>query len=130
MAEPIVLRPGEGEVVSDDPESTVVIKSGRDELAVTESRYAAGESGPGPHVHHEHSDAFYVLDGELVFEVGEDRERVVAPAGSFVLVPPEVAHTFRNEGPAEARFLNFHAPGKDFDRRLRGEDVDFDAQDA
>lgn len=128
--EPIVLGPGAGEVVTDEESSHVVIKAGLDAVAVTESRYAAGESGPGPHVHHEHVDAFYVLDGQLVFETGpEPRTRVVAAPGTFVLVPPEVVHTFRNEGPGDARFLNVHAPSRDFHRQLRGEDVDFDTDD-
>jgi len=120
---------GEGEVVADDRRSKVVIKVGVAELALTESVYATGESGPDAHVHHEHSDAFYVLDGQLVFEVGPSSERVVAGPGMFVLVPPNVVHTFRNEGPGDARFLNIHAPSKDFHRQLRGEDVDFDTSD-
>jgi quercetin dioxygenase-like cupin family protein len=126
--EPVVLGPGEGETVTDEPESFVQIKAGSDELALTESRYAPGESGPGPHIHREHVDAFWVLDGELVFELGAG-ERVMAPAETFVLVPPEVVHTFRNEGPGDARFLNIHAPSRDFHRQLRGEDVDFDTED-
>ena len=36
----------------------------------TWSRYAAGERGPDLHVHRGHTDAFYVLDGELTFAVG------------------------------------------------------------
>jgi quercetin dioxygenase-like cupin family protein len=126
--EAIVLRPGEGETVTDEPESFVQIKAGLDELAVTESRYSEGESGPGPHIHREHVDAFWVLDGELTFELGAG-EVVKAPAETFVLVPPEVVHTFRNEGPGDARFLNIHAPSRDFHRQLRGEDVDFDTED-
>ena len=119
----------EGEVVSDDDSSRVVIKAGMPELAVTESVYAPGESGPGPHIHHEHVDAFHVLDGELVFEVGPHGERVVAGPGMFVAVPPLVVHTFRNEGQQDARFLNIHSPSKDFHRQLRGEDADFDTAD-
>jgi mannose-6-phosphate isomerase-like protein (cupin superfamily) len=106
----------------------VQIKAGLDELALTESRYAPGQSGPGPHIHREHVDAFWVLDGELVFELGAG-ELVRAPADSFALVPPEVVHTFRNEGSGDARFLNIHAPSKDFHRHIRGEDVDFDTED-
>lgn len=117
---------GEGEVVTDDGGGKVVIKVGTPEIAVTESIYAPGESGPDAHVHHEHVDAFYVLAGQLVFEVGRTLERVVAGPGVFVLVPPNVVHVFRNEGPDDARFLNIHAPSKDFHRHIRGEDVEFD----
>jgi hypothetical protein len=30
-----------------------------------------------------------------------------------------VIHTFRNEGPGDARFLNLHAPSKGFIQHLR-----------
>jgi len=123
-----VKVPG-GDVVTDEPGRRVAILAGTDALAVTHSIYTRGESGPEAHVHHQHVDSFFVLDGELVFELGSDLERVVARAGTFVLVPPEVVHTFRNEGPEVARFLNLHAPSKNFHRQLRGEDLDFDTSD-
>ncbi len=71
--------------------------------------------GPPPHVHDDEDDAFYVLEGELVFTV--DGEEVVAGAGTFVLVPPGVEHTFENRTDAPARFFNVHAPAG-FDLRL------------
>jgi mannose-6-phosphate isomerase-like protein (cupin superfamily) len=71
------------------------------------------------HVHHEHTDAFYVLEGELVFEFGRERERASADVGTHVLVPSNVAHTFWNEGPTRARFLNIHAPSGNFHHVLR-----------
>jgi len=39
-----------------------------------------------PHVHHEHTDAFYVLEGELTFETGREAETITVPAGGFVAV--------------------------------------------
>ena len=44
------------------------------------------------HAHADEDDAFYILDGELTFVFGP--ERVTAPAGTFVLVPPGVEHGF------------------------------------
>ena len=115
--DPLLLRPGEGETVSDRPESFVQIKADRDELALTDSRYGRGESGPGPHVHREHADCFWVLDGQLTFELAGELAHVAA--GGFVLVPPNVVHTFRNEGPGHARFLNVHAPSMGFPDHIR-----------
>src|SRR3954470_1414557 len=40
------------------------------------------------HVHDDEDDAFYILDGELTFLLGDDV--VTAPPGTFVLVPPGV----------------------------------------
>jgi len=78
---------------------------------------APGRDGPAPHVHDAEDDIFYVLDGELVFDVGHGE--VAAPAGSFVLVPPGVEHTFANRTATPVRVLNIHAPAG-FDRRLMG----------
>ncbi len=41
----------------------------------------------------------------------------MAGAGTFVLVPPSVEHTFANRGDAVVRMLNVHAPSG-FDLRL------------
>lgn len=67
------------------------------------------------HAHPDEDDAFYILEGELTFELGG--EDVHAPAGTFVLVPPGVEHGFRNDGLQPVRILNIHAPAG-FDRRI------------
>jgi mannose-6-phosphate isomerase-like protein (cupin superfamily) len=115
---PVLLRPGEGETTSDRAERTVRILAGLPELAVTHSRYATGESGPESHVHREHADCFWVLDGELAFELGHGEVSKVG-ADTWVMAPAGVVHTFRNEGPAEATFLNVHAPSKNFHDYMR-----------
>ena len=125
--DPVLLSPGDGEIVTERAERTVVIKGGLDAIAVTETRYEPGERGPDAHVHRRHTDAFYVLEGALVFDLGPEQESVEGPAGSFVAAPPGVVHSFRNEGPARTRFLNFHAPSERFHDYLRamrsGEDA-------
>jgi mannose-6-phosphate isomerase-like protein (cupin superfamily) len=74
--------------------------------------------GPPLHQHAAEDDSFYMLDGELTFVV--DGEEVVAGPGTFVLVPPEVPHTFANRGHVPARFVNVHAPAG-FDLRLEAD---------
>jgi mannose-6-phosphate isomerase-like protein (cupin superfamily) len=115
--EPSLVLPGGGDTVVDESERSIAITAGHELVAVVEMRYAAGQHGPAPHVHREHADSFWVLDGELTFTLGDEDLR--GPAGTFVLVPAGVVHTFRNEGPGDARFLNFHAPSKGFDQYLR-----------
>lgn len=114
-----MLRPGEGEAISDRAERTVRIKAGLDAIAVTETRYEPGERGPDPHIHRGHTDAFYVLEGTLDFTLGPVREIVSLQAGSFVAAPPSFVHSFRNDGEGSARFLNFHAPSGGFADYLR-----------
>jgi quercetin dioxygenase-like cupin family protein len=124
---PVLAYASEGETIRDEPRSTVRILADHPELTMTWTRYEAGEDGPGPHIHREHVDAFFVLTGELVFEVGPGLERVVAPPGTFVAAPPEVVHTFRNEGPGQATWLNFHAPSAGFADFLRNPDSAWDS---
>jgi quercetin dioxygenase-like cupin family protein len=122
MDAPRVLGPGEGEALRRGFE----IKLGRPELVMTEAVYAVGDQGPDPHVHHDHVDSFFVLEGQLEWRVGPELEPHTGTAGSFVSVPRDVLHTFHNPGPAEARFLNLHSPGLGFERYLRGDFPDFD----
>jgi quercetin dioxygenase-like cupin family protein len=70
------------------------------------------------HVHAEEDDAFYILEGELTFEV--DGEEIVAGPGTFVLVPPGVRHGFTNHADTPVRMLNLHAPAG-FDLRIAGD---------
>jgi mannose-6-phosphate isomerase-like protein (cupin superfamily) len=120
----------EGETVTDRPERTIRILADLPELTLTWTRYVFGEEGPGPHIHREHSDAFFILSGELLFRVGPELEPVTAGPGTFLLAPPELVHTFRNEGPAEATWLNLHAPSKGFADFLRDPDFAWDSFDA
>lgn len=55
------------------------------------------------HVHHADDEAWHVVSGALRFRF-EDHE-AVAQAGSTVLVPAGVPHTFGNAGPEPSRFL-------------------------
>jgi quercetin dioxygenase-like cupin family protein len=114
-----LTRPGEGEPITQLERREVVILAERPEVTITWSRYASGEPGPDLHVHREHTDAFYVLDGELTFAVGPQAEHVKVAPGGFVAVPPDVVHTFINDSGAEVRWINVHAPERGFADYLR-----------
>ncbi len=105
----IVLGPGEGTVVAGSGGTPVVIKVHGDDVAGGGYSFMEMDVAPGPgarpHIHHEADEAFYVVDGELTVVL--DGTSIVAPAGSFVLVPRGLRHTFRNQGtrPAKAVFI-------------------------
>ena len=65
-------------------------------------------SGPPRHVHAEHDEMWYVLDGRFGFALG-DREFQAGP-GEIVIGPRGVVHTFRAET-ARSRLLDIHIPG-------------------
>jgi mannose-6-phosphate isomerase-like protein (cupin superfamily) len=109
----VVVEPGTGRRVGNVEFLALSEHSPRFNLSII--TMAPGRDGPAAHVHADEDDAFYVLDGELVFRVGD--EDIPAPAGTFVLVPPGVLHTFANRTSAPVRILNIHAPAG-FDLRL------------
>lgn len=116
-------------MIRDTPESRVELLSDREELVVTWTRFGPHRDGASAHVHREHSDLFYVLEGEFALLLGPDRrERPVQP-GNLVLAPPLVVHGFRNAADADLRYLNFHAPGGGFAEYMRGEAPGFDSED-
>lgn len=119
---PLLLAPGQGETVTDRRERTLRILAELDQLIVTWFRYAPGEKGPEPHIHRRHTDAFYVLEGELELALGPDLQAVTAEPGTFAAAPPNVVHTFRNASDATAIFLNVHAPSMAFGDLIRGRD--------
>jgi mannose-6-phosphate isomerase-like protein (cupin superfamily) len=108
-----------GEVIADTADRRVEILLETDAVHATRTWIGPLRAGIDPHVHHRHNDVFYVLEGELTFDVGHGE--VPAPAGTFVLVPPGVEHTFSNRTAEPVRVLNIHAPAG-FDRRLMGDE--------
>jgi quercetin dioxygenase-like cupin family protein len=124
-----LLGPGEGEAIVDTSSRELRILSDHELLNLTWTRHVAGERGADPHVHRRHTDAFYVLAGEMTFRLGPDFEAVVGSAGTLVLIPPGVVHGFDNESSGEVRFLNIHAPSGGFVEYLRGRSEGFDSFD-
>jgi quercetin dioxygenase-like cupin family protein len=116
-------------VITEQAARTLRLLLAHELLDVTWTRHEAGERGAEPHIHREHADAFYVLQGELTFRIGSDLERTRAPAGTFVAVPPNVIHGFDNDGAERACFLNFHAPSGGFADYLRSVAPGFDSFD-
>ena len=111
----IIVRPGEGSRVG----NVEFLARTKDTPRFTCSII---DFAPGrllePHSHPDEDDSFYILEGELTFTV-ED-EVVIAGPGTFVLVPPGLEHTFRNDGDTVVRMVNIHAPAG-FDLRLEAD---------
>ncbi len=105
----VVHREGEGEQIAG---GSVTIKATGDD---TGGSFYLGEvvappafPGPPPHTHERLHDMFYVLEGTLTMQVGD--ETLELGRGSFVCVPPGTVHTFANRSDEPVRFLNFNTP--------------------
>lgn len=116
----MIVPIADGEAIFRRGRREVSILAGREEITITHARYSAGERVAGPHVHHGHTDAFYVLEGELTFEVGSEAETRTVSSGGFLAAPPGVAHSFRNAGDRPARWLTIHAQDGGFAAFMRG----------
>src|SRR5947207_3151772 len=117
--QPLLLAPGEGEKTTDRPERQIAILCDFPQIIVSRFRYEPGEKGPDAHVHRQHSDAFYVLEGEVEFGLGPEVTQMSGGPGTFAAAPPNVVHTFRNSSDATPEFLNIHAPSMGFGDVLR-----------
>lgn len=114
MSEVIVVQPGEGESLSSGT-SVREVKVDIQGLHLTEYTVEGAPMGD-LHTHERHTDAFYVLEGELEVAVSETDTVLLGPGG-FAVAPPGALHSFAV--PARARFINIHAPGMNFAAYLR-----------
>ena len=88
-------------------------------IGIVENLVRPGWPGPPLH-HHAFDETFYVLEGELTFQVGADR--VVGRAGDTLFVARGVHHTLANLADSSARYLLVCTPGG-FEQRF-GPDAD------
>ncbi len=80
----------------------------------TNGKYAMWEAivppggGPPPHIHSREEEGFVVIEGEVIFQV-ED-QRIVAKAGTFANIPVGTLHSFKNESGQPAKMIITVAP--------------------
>lgn len=80
------------------------------------------DAGPPPH-EHPWDEAYYVVEGEIRFTLGEKVQMV--KAGDFIYAPAGTVHGFRGASSRPARLLVFDQPGhaeqffRDVDREVK-----------
>ena len=111
MTTAIALGPGEGTTIEGPAGGPLTFKVRGEQtggsLTAFENVVAPGD-GPPLHTHASEDEAWYVIAGELRFQLGD--ERAAAPAGSFVFVPRGTPHCFVNAGAEPARILVLFTP--------------------
>lgn len=111
MALPIVRSPGEGDELIAGPTVSVVKVPGTatdDRLGIVEMHLDAGWEGPPPHVHERVHHVWYVLSGEVTFNVAGESDRY--RPGSCIYVPAGVAHGFSTSGGGSGVVLQMDTP--------------------
>jgi quercetin dioxygenase-like cupin family protein len=106
----VIGNAGEGRTVAVVGDLYRFLATGAD----TNGKYALCEvivlpgGGPPLHVHSREEEGFYILEGEIMFQVGE--KRIVATAGMFANMSVGTLHSFKNETDRPARMLILVAP--------------------
>jgi quercetin dioxygenase-like cupin family protein len=95
---------------TDEFRSKVLLRSEQSggQVAVIEGAVPAHWEGPPLH-HHDFDEGFYVLEGEITFEV--NGERRTARPGEFAFAPRGSHHALANLSDAPARYLLVCTPG-------------------
>jgi mannose-6-phosphate isomerase-like protein (cupin superfamily) len=99
------------EPISIGPKSAIDRKvSGEDTMgswSMFEAHWSL-KGGPPLHVHQVEDEWFYVLEGEYVVQVGDERFRLTS--GDSLLAPRKVPHTYAHLGDGQARLLIAYQP--------------------
>jgi quercetin dioxygenase-like cupin family protein len=106
----IHIGPGEGDVFSAVGDVYRVLASGSqtgEVYALSEIRVSPN-NGPPMHIHSREDECFFVLEGEIEFQIGDDK--ITARPGTFIQGPRGIAHRFKNETELPARMLGFVTP--------------------
>ena len=109
----VVVAPGQGRFIAVGSVGTgVTVKASATETdglcTVWEGRVPPGAVGAGPHYHRGRDEFFYVLEGEVVLRIGDEKH--VARAGTFAFVPRATVHGFHNASSDSATLLVVHHP--------------------
>lgn len=110
MTSPTLRQPTEGRtiaVVGDVYRFLVTGKETNGQYAMWEAIVPPG-GGPPPHVHSREEEGFYILEGEVTFQIGE--KQVLAVAGMFANMPAGTPHSFKNVSGKPAKMIISVAP--------------------
>ena len=110
--DPIARGPVEGQTQPAPIGGSVTFKARSAEtdgaLTVFQSLIEPGEDPP-LHVHPEHDETLYVLEGFVRFRLEDELHD--GPVGSFVYIPRGTPHTWQNAGSDRVRLLVSFVPG-------------------
>jgi quercetin dioxygenase-like cupin family protein len=81
-------------------------------------------AGTPAHTHTREDEAFYVLSGEVEFELEGAADPLRLGGGGFLFAPRNRRHALRNVGTVAARLLVFAIPGAGLDRMFAAFDAE------
>jgi len=104
------VKPGEGRIITaagDFYTFKAVTEDSGGSYTFLEAIVPPG-GGSIPHIHHREDEGFYILEGYITF-FANDTSFKMGP-GSFVNIPKDTVHYFKNLENAKAKMLLLYAP--------------------
>jgi quercetin dioxygenase-like cupin family protein len=105
-----ILEPNKGKHIAIVGDINTILASKEDTggtYSFIEAKVFAG-GGPIPHIQTREHEGFYVVEGQIIFNV--DGQRIEAKPGTFVNIPPDVLHSFKNETNENAKMIIVLSP--------------------
>jgi len=105
-----LVQPADGRVVMEGPLGVITKIPGtvtNRVISIVEHPVAPRLMVP-PHVHQDHDESSYILEGRIGARVGDDE--FIATTGSYILKPRQIPHVFWNPDDAPARILEIITP--------------------
>jgi mannose-6-phosphate isomerase-like protein (cupin superfamily) len=105
-----IVEPDKGRHIAIANDINTILASTED----TEGTYSILEikvfpnGGPLPHIQTREHEGFYIIEGQIVFNV--NGKRIEANPGTFVNVPPGILHSFKNEQDKVAKIIVVLSP--------------------
>ena len=91
------------------PVAAVLLNGEESDAVVSATTILVPARHPGPPLHaHDFDEAFYVLDGELTFQIADSL--MTKKAGERCFAPRNTAHALANHSDTDARYLSFAPP--------------------
>jgi quercetin dioxygenase-like cupin family protein len=105
-----IVEPNKGRHVAVAGDINTIVASKEDTggtYSLIEAKVFPG-GGPAPHIQTREHEGFYVVEGQITFKA--DKQRIEAKPGTFVNVPPNVLHSFKNETNETAKLIIILSP--------------------
>jgi quercetin dioxygenase-like cupin family protein len=105
-----IIEPGRGKhiMISEDIISILLAKNQTNRTySIVEGRISPGGGSPS-HIQTREYMGYYILDGELVFDI--EGKQVISKAGTVINIPPNVIRSFKNNTDNVVRVLIMIAP--------------------
>jgi quercetin dioxygenase-like cupin family protein len=105
-----LVEPNGGKVVMEGPVGVITKIPGTatNRVISVVEHPVAGRLLVPPHVHQDHDEWSYILEGRIGARVGDDE--FIAESGSYILKPRQIPHVFWNPDDRPARILEIITP--------------------